>query len=250
MHLAPVDAQPTEPDQRDAGDIDGQRGYRQHQRLPVAGGQRGTGQGVIGLSEPVALKVFAGERPDHPHTGQLVAHHPVDAVDQALHAAEQRQQVRHDPVVAHAQNGNAYQQQPGQRGLLVDGHDDSANAHDGRGHQHGSRHLHQEHDLADVIGAAGQQSRRAEPGGLRFRERDDVFEHCAAQVASEAGTGPGAEVHHPDRAQHLQPGDPEHHHAEPDDGGGIALRDAFVDDGGIDRRKVQRRQGADQLQSH
>ena len=144
--------------------------------------------------------------------------------------------MRHDPVVAQSQDWNADEQQPGQRGLLVDGHDDSANAHDGRGHQYGARHLNQKHDLADVIGAAGQQGRRTEPGVLRFREGDDVFEHCAAQVASEAGTGTGAEVHRPDRTQHLQPGDPEHHHAEPDDDSGVALRDAVVDDRGVDRR--------------
>ena len=62
----------------------------------------GIRQRGIGASEPVALKAFAGKRPDHPHAGQLVAQHPIDAVDQALHAAEQRQHVRHDPVVGHA----------------------------------------------------------------------------------------------------------------------------------------------------
>ena len=55
-------------------------------RLPAV--ERGVGQGVVGAREPVTLEALARERPDHPDAGQLVAHHPVDAVDQPLHAAE------------------------------------------------------------------------------------------------------------------------------------------------------------------
>ena len=77
-----------------------------------------------------------------------------------------------------------------------------------------------------------------------------MIEHRRAQVAAEAHPGPRTEVDRPDRAQHLQTGDREHHRAEPDDGGGVALGDAVVDDRGVDRRQVQRRQGADQLQHH
>ena len=39
LHLAGVDAHSAEPDQRHAGDVDHQRGHRQHQRLPAARGQ-------------------------------------------------------------------------------------------------------------------------------------------------------------------------------------------------------------------
>ena len=57
--------------------------------------------------------------------------------------------------------------------------------------------LNQVLDLPDVVGAAGQQRRRAEPGGLALGERGDVFEHGPAQVAPEAHPGPGAEVDAP-----------------------------------------------------
>ena len=52
--------------------------------------------------------------------------------------------------------------------------------------------------------------------------------------------GARAEVHRADRAQHLQPGDGEHHPAEFDDGVGVALGHAVVDDRRVDRRQVQR----------
>ena len=43
--------------------------------------------------EAVALERLPGERADHPDARQLLAHHPVDAVDQPLHVAEDRQHV-------------------------------------------------------------------------------------------------------------------------------------------------------------
>ena len=132
----------------------------------------------------------------------------------------------------------------------MDGHEDSADTHDRRGHQHGAGHLNQILDLPDVVGGAGQQRRRTEPACLALGERGDVFEHGPAQVTPESGPGAGSEVDGPDRTQRLQPGHTEHHCTEPDDRRGVALRDAVIDDGGIDRRQVQRRQGADQLKRH
>ena len=80
-------------DARNRRQVDHQRRGRQHQRLPVTGPQRRIRQRDVDAIEPVALKAFAGERADYADTGELVAHHPVDGVDQALHAAEQRQHV-------------------------------------------------------------------------------------------------------------------------------------------------------------
>ncbi|WP_197515313.1 ABC transporter permease, partial [Mycobacterium sp. E1747] len=50
-----------EPDERDAGHVDRQRGHRQHQRLPIAGGQRGIRQRGVGSAEPLPLVAFPGE---------------------------------------------------------------------------------------------------------------------------------------------------------------------------------------------
>src|SRR5947209_17292595 len=44
LHLAVVDTQAAEPDQRHTRAVDGQRGDRKHQRLPVAGALRGVRQ--------------------------------------------------------------------------------------------------------------------------------------------------------------------------------------------------------------
>ena len=116
--------------------------------------------------ESVALERLPRERADHPDARKLFAHHPVDAVDQPLHAAEDGQQVRHDPVVGERQHRNADQQQPRQPGVLVHRHEDAADRHDRRGDQHGAGQLHQQLDLLDVVGGAGQQGRRAEPSRL------------------------------------------------------------------------------------
>ena len=133
----------------------------------------------VGLREALPLEGLPGERPDHPDAGQLLAQHPVDAVDQPLHAAEDRQHPRHDQVVGHRQHRHADQQQPGQPGVLVDRHDDAADAHDRRGHQDGGGHLDQHLDLLDVVGGAGQQRRRAEPGGLALGERRSTWWNIA-----------------------------------------------------------------------
>ena len=87
---------------------------RQHQRLPAARFHHGVRECLVGLRESVALERFPGECADHPDTGELFAHDPVDAVDQPLHAPEDRQQVRHDPVVGGRQDRHADQEQPGQ----------------------------------------------------------------------------------------------------------------------------------------
>ncbi len=66
----------------------------------------------LAVSESVALERLTGERADHPDARELLAHHAVDAVDEPLHAPEDRQQVRHDPVVGHREHRHADQKQP------------------------------------------------------------------------------------------------------------------------------------------
>ena len=50
--------------------------------------QRGVRQRRLATANRLRSKRFPGERPDHPDAGELLAHHPVDAVDQASAAAE------------------------------------------------------------------------------------------------------------------------------------------------------------------
>ena len=144
--------------------------------------------------------------------------------------AEQRQQVRHDPVVGQAEHRHADHQQPGQPGVLMHGHHDAADAHDRRRDQHGARHLHEQLDLLNVVGGAGEERRRAEPGGLLGRQARHVVEDRRAHVAAEPHARARSVVDRPDRAQHLQRGDAEHDAAKFGDGAGVTLGHPVVDD--------------------
>ncbi len=234
LHLPGVDPQAAEPDQRDAGDVDDQRGHRQHQRLPAARFHHGVRECLVDGRESVALERFTGERPDHPDTGELFAHDPVDVVDQPLHAPEDRQQVRHDPVVGHGQDRHADQEQPGQPGVLVHRHDDAANRHDRRRDQHRAGQLDQQLDLLDVVGGAGQQCRCPEARGLFCGEARHMVKDRRPQIAAESHAGSGPEVDRADGAEHLKRGDRQHHAAQVDDGAQVALGDAVIDDRRVD----------------
>ena len=69
LHPAGVDEPSAEPDQRDAGDVDGQRGHRQHQGLPATGNQGGIGDGMVGGVEALLFEGLATEGPDDSHAG-------------------------------------------------------------------------------------------------------------------------------------------------------------------------------------
>ena len=248
LHLAGVDAQAAEPDERHAGHVDHQGGDRQQQRLQSADRQCGVGQRAVGLAEAGPLERLPGERPDDANARELFAQHAIDAVDEALHGAVDRQQSGHDPVVGQPQHRHADHQQPGQPGILVQRHRDAPDAHDGRGDQHRARHLQQHLNLLDVVGGAGQQRRRTEPGGLLGRQPGDVVEHRRPQIPAEAHAHAGAEVDRADRTQHLQRGDAEHHGTKLDDGVGVTPGYAVVDDLRVDGRQVERSQRADDLE--
>ncbi len=64
--------------------------------MQAAGAQRGLGQLVVRLAEPLGLLRFAHERPHDPHAGDLLAQHEVDPVDPHLHRLERRHHPVHD----------------------------------------------------------------------------------------------------------------------------------------------------------
>ena len=74
------------------------------------------------------------------------------------------------------QHRHADQHQPGQPDVLAQRHDDAADAHDRRGDQHRAAHQHEHLHLLHVVGVAGDQRRRAEPGHLAGGEAADVAE--------------------------------------------------------------------------
>ena len=63
---------------------------REHQRHQLADAERHVRQLGVGPAKRSLLVLVADERADHPDAGDLLAQHPVDAVDADLHRPEQR----------------------------------------------------------------------------------------------------------------------------------------------------------------
>ena len=181
--LAAVDPVPAEPQHGDAGEVHHQHHDREHRRQPAAGADGDVGELVVGVPEPVGLERLAHERADHPDAGDLLAQHPVDRVDPLLDQAEVRDHPGDDDADRDEQRRHDDGQQPGEPEVLAHRHQDAADHHDRDGRAHRGGHLHQHLHLLHVVGAAGDQRRRAEVRHLPPGERPDALEEVGAQVA-------------------------------------------------------------------
>ena len=83
--------------------------------------------------------------------------------------------------------------------VLAERHDQAADDHDRRRDHHGQREQQDLLDLLDVVGVAGDQAGRAERVDLDLRERLDLAEDPAPDVAPEAHRDLGAPVDADDR---------------------------------------------------
>ena len=92
--LARVDPAGAEPQHGDAGHVEHEHDDREDERHQPADAQRGLGQVVVGLAEPLRLVRLADERAHDPDAGDLLAQHPVDPVDALLHQPELRDHPR------------------------------------------------------------------------------------------------------------------------------------------------------------
>jgi hypothetical protein len=248
LHLPRVDPVRAEPQHGHAGRVQDQHHRREDHRLQPADAQRRVGEIVVGGAEPAGLRGLADERADDPDAGQLLAQHAVDLVDALLHQAEQRHHPGHDQPDADGQRGHADQQQPGQADVLAQRHDHARHAHDRRGDEHRADHGHQQLHLLDVVGGAGDQRGRAEPGDLAGGVLADPVEDRRAHVAAERHRGARAEVDRADGADDLHHRHGQHPAARGHDVAGVAARDAEVDDVGVEAGQVERGDRADQLQ--
>ena len=197
LHLPVVDAVTSEPDHRDAGDVHDEHHEREHGGHPPPRAQGHVGQVVVGLPEPLSLVGLADERADDPDPGDLLPQDPVDLVDARLHLAEVGHHPADDEADADEQRRDDDGEDPAQAEVLAQRHDDAADHHDRRGHDHGAGHQHQHLHLGHVVGAARDQRRCAELLHLAGGEGADALEEVPAQVAAEAHRGACGE---PDRS--------------------------------------------------
>src|SRR5690606_31422024 len=130
------------------------------------------------------------------------------------------------------------------------GHDDAADAHDGRHHQHRAAEHHQHLDLLHIVGDPGDERRRTELGDLPAGEAADVAEDGGAYVPAEAHGDAGCKVDGRDDARDVHQAHDEHPDTRPDDVAGVAHGNAAVDDVRVEARQVQHRDGAGELQQH
>ncbi len=250
LHVAAVDPVGAEPQDGDAGDVDDQHHAREQVGHQLADLQRDAGEVLVGVGEPVLLVVVLDEGADDPDAGDLLAQHPVHGVDLVLHAAEARAELAHEHGDHDGEGGDDGQQQAGERHVLVEGHDDAADAHDRRRDHHGERHQHQHLDLLDVVGGAGDEGRGAELADLAGGEALDAVEDGGADVAADGHGGARPVVDGADRAEGLEDGDADHHGAHLQDVAGVPLDHAAVDDVGVECGQVEQPEGGHQLEQH
>ena len=113
------------------------------------------GVGAVGVAGAGLLIGLIAEGPDHPHAGDRLPHHTVDAVQAHLDAAGEG--------VGLSEHHGGHRRQRRHKAHLYDGHDrgDHGRHHDGRAYNEGSGHHHLEHhphgllQVGDVGGGAG-----------------------------------------------------------------------------------------------
>ena len=91
-----------------------------------------------------------------------------------------------------------------------------------------------------VVGAAGDQGRRAERIDVLGRETGDLAEHSTPQVPAKGHGGFGTEVHAGDGGAHLDERDKKHHSARAPDEVRVPAGNTLVDDLRVQAGQVQR----------
>ena len=239
---------PTEPQHGRGRGVQDDHDHRTDQDEHPADAFRHPGDGLVGVVEALRLELLADEGADHPDAGDLLAHHQVDPVDPVLHRREQRDQPGHHEAHDHGQDQHGHPDQPGQSGVLAQGHDDAADAHD-RGH-HQEAQCHDEHHLhlLDVIGATGDQGGYAEGAHVLGAEAVDAAVDVTADVAPDGHGQSGGAPGGGDGGDDLDEGHTEHDAAGGPDVSDVPSGNTLVDDVGVESGQVQRREGGDYLE--
>jgi hypothetical protein len=207
-----------------------------------------SGQPPVRLREAGRLMLLPDEAADDVDADDLFAEDPGDAVDECLPRPVERDEAAHDQVHDEHQQGDYDNDDGGQGRILLDGQDDSADAHDRRRCEHGENQDRERLDLLDVVGGPGDEAGRAERPDLLGRHGLDLGEQLTPQAVADLHGDVGPEVPGAKGGRGLQGG--EHHHpaAEPQDHPGLVREDPVVDDARVQRRQQQVSRGLHHLQ--
>src|SRR6185312_8840980 len=248
LHVAVGHAVAAEPEHGGGGQVQDHPDEREHQHEELADADADIGQALIGGVEALGLIGLADERADHADAYDLLAQHAVDGVDALLHQAEQRHEEPDQDADDDDQERHGDPDQPGQPGVLAQGHDDAADAHDRRGHHEVQAHEHEHLDLLDIVGAARDQRGGPELVDLPGGEPGHGMEDATADVAPDGHGGVGPEVDGGDCGEDLDEGNGEHDPAGMPDEIRVAPGDALVDDARVQAGQVQGGHGGGELE--
>ena len=247
-HLAAVDAQAPEPQDRDRRQVEDEHQDRDQQgEQPVHPDGRRR-QFEVGDVEAGLLVLRANERPDDADARERLPRDLVDAVDADLEGAEERDRAREHHPDDQRHDRQDHDEDAGERDVLAEGHDHPADGHDRRQDHHVEAHQDDDLDLLDIVRVPGDERWRAEPVELGLGERLDRAEDAAAHVPAEGHADPGAEVDGDDRRDPEDGAHQEHHAAHLQDVVGVALGDAVVDDVGVELGQIEVRDRLDEQQ--
>ena len=148
-----------------------------------------------------------------------------------------------------AERGHRDGDEPGQAEVLAQGHEDAADHHDRGRHHDREEHVDDLLHLGDVVGAAADERRGAEPGELLRRELPDP----ARRPTTRTSRPSEAEVCAPIRvapivARTCTSETTSMTAPVAQDEGRVADGDALVDDLAVEARQVQRGERADDLE--
>ena len=228
------------PQHRARGHVEDHRNEREHHHEKPADVQGQAGDVFIFLGKALGLIGLAHEGTHHADAGDLLAQGAIDGIQLVLHGTEERHEAGNDNGDGAEQNRHGHPHQPGHSGVFAHGHDDAADGHDGCGH-HEVQHHHVDHlHLLDVIGAAGNERRRAKAAHVLSGQGINVSKNLAAQIPADTHGGAAAAPDCANSGDDLGKRDGQHDAAGAPDEVHIALRHTFIDDLGIKRWKVQR----------
>ena len=147
------------------------------------------------------------------------------------------------------QHGHADRDQPGQLQVLPHGHDHAADAEHGRGDHERGGHQDQLLDLLDVVGGAGDEAGRAEPGDFLLGELGHPGEDGAPRTSRPSAIAAFAPKYTAAMVQAIcSRVTMQHHGADAQDVVRVPLRHALVDDVRVQGGQVQRGDGRRQLE--
>ena len=194
---------------------------------------------IGGLSEALALVIFAHKRANHASARKALAADKRDAVELCLQLLVVRDAVRHDKPKHQADGGRANQKDDAELKVDGKGRDHGAHRQEGPADKHAHAQRHGQLHLVDVVGDARDERRRAKAIELGIAQLVDVFIECAANVGTHALRGERRHLLADERKRDADHSHGAKQHTVVDDGVHIVRANALVDHLGNHQRRQQ-----------